>query len=182
MTDYPSYQERGFNIGGGPFQPPANVELEALRAQLTEEVDRTENAKAEAERLRRRLAEYVSRENVETPDDLSKLLGYVFSEYDPTVFVDADDEELSIRIPGLTIRDGEIAAVKREFEVSAEISFEFTAQITAGDEDEAQEIFRDALDEELSRLHLTIDTYEGVESDYTTDAEIGRVDVTDVSF
>lgn len=170
--------ERNFQIGGGPFQPPASIDLDALRVEVNDLTGQLNDSKAETERLRRRLAEAVKRESIETPDDLSRLLGYVFSEYDPTVFVDAEDDQLTVRIPGLTINDdGEIRPIKREFEVSAQISFEVTAQIEAADEDAAREIFQEALDDELLSLEVNIEPYEGVESSYTTDADIGRVDV-----
>lgn len=154
--------DRGVTLGGGPMQPPAPSDV----AKLTEE----------NERLRRRLREVLARQEVNTPDDLSQLLNYVFGTSE--VFVDTDlDGELTVRIPDLTITDGEIAPARREFEVSTEITFEVTATVEAADEDAARDLFTEALDDALLGMDVKLDGHLDIESSYTTQPDIGYLNV-----
>lgn len=163
MTD----TDRNITLGGGPFQPPTLGDVATLRSQ-------NERQAATIARLTERLGEQNARLAVTTPNDLSRLLTYALSADE--VFVDLDDDdELTIRIPGLTIRDGEIATRLRVFEVSAEVSFEVNATIEAEDEDRARELFAEALDNALLDFDVDPEPYGGVESSYTTDPDIGRI-------
>lgn len=162
MTD----TDRNITLGGGPFQPPSPTELATLRSQ-------NERQAVTIERLTERLDEQNRRLAVTTPDDLTNLLSYVL---DATgVFVDSDDESLTIRVPDLTIRDGEIVPPRQDFTVSAEITFEVNATVEAADEDEARDLFAAALDSALLDLDVDLEPYDGVESSYTTDADIGYI-------
>lgn len=163
MTD----TDRNITLGGGPFQPPTPGDVATLRSQ-------NERQAATIARLTERLGEQNARLAVTTPDDLSRLLSYALSAAE--VFVDLDDDdELTIRVPGLTIRDGEIAPRLRVFEVSAEVTTEVNATIEAADEDEARDLFSAALDSVVFDLDLDLEPYDGVESSYTTDPDIGRI-------
>lgn len=152
--------------------PPTVAELEA----------ELERVRAEAERsdayLRDRITTLNGRLSVMTENDISNLLGYCLSS-DGEIFVEAGLDGLEITVHGLTIRDGEIRTIRRDFEVSATVTFEVTVTVEADSEEDAEEMFRDALEGAMPDIDVDMSAGE-FDSVYTTDPDIGYITVSEV--
>lgn len=163
--------ERGVVIGGGPFQPQTSNEVR----DMANEIDAL---RTERDSLRSRLLTLL---NVATGSGLEELLvtvlGRVADDVEVTVSNGLGNESLEITVEGLHVNDDdELSAPVREFEVSTTVSFEHSATLRASDQDEAHDLFVEALRDALHQVSVEIES-DAVEHQFSHSAEFDYVNV-----